>query len=91
MPTPVIHFDAQFESLDQLHDALQTQLDLPGFYGRNLDALRDCLTGHIETPLVLVWHDFELLRARLGEPITGLQERLQAAQTEDEQLTLIVR
>lgn len=91
MPTPVIHFDAQFESLDQLHDALQTQLDLPGFYGRNLDALRDCLTGHIETPLVLVWHDFELLRTAFGDPISQLKDVLEAAQAENPGITVVFK
>lgn len=37
-----------------LHDALSEALDLPCWYGRNLDALFDCLTDiHEETELCL--------------------------------------
>lgn len=34
----------------QLHDLLSEALCLPAYYGRNLDALWDCLTGDLETP-----------------------------------------
>ena len=35
---------AEILSRDDLHDALSRQLSLPEYYGRNLDALYDCLT-----------------------------------------------
>ncbi len=46
-------------SRDQLHDMLQERLELPEWYGRNLDALYDILTSlQEETELVLVgWPD----------------------------------
>ena len=37
-------FEAAFDSKDEVHDYLAELLDLPEHYGRNLDALRDCLT-----------------------------------------------
>ncbi len=43
-----------------LHDALQVALDLPDYYGKNLDALFDCLTD-INRPVHLVLAHFELL------------------------------
>ncbi|MBQ3405263.1 MAG: barstar family protein [Oscillospiraceae bacterium] len=33
---------------EQLHDELQEKLELPEWYGRNLDALYDCLTDIAE-------------------------------------------
>ncbi len=35
---------AAVRSREELHDALSRELLLPDWYGRNLDALRDCLT-----------------------------------------------
>ena len=34
-----------------LNDELAQKLDFPDFYGQNLDALWDCLTGFIDLPL----------------------------------------
>ena len=32
------------DGMDAIHDRLAQALDFPGYYGRNLDALYDCLT-----------------------------------------------
>ena len=34
----------------RLHDILARSLTLPAYYGRNLDALWDCLTSDLQTP-----------------------------------------
>ena len=36
---------------DSLHNEIKDKLDLPDWYGKNLDALWDSLTGMIETPV----------------------------------------
>lgn len=38
---------------EALHDALCAQLALPEYYGRNLDAMYDCLTTMPETEIEL--------------------------------------
>lgn len=38
-----------------VHDWLKRKLDLPEWYGANLDALWDCVTGHLPTPLHIRW------------------------------------
>lgn len=41
-----------------LHDVLARELELPEWYGRNLDALHDCLTELKDVELVLIgWPD----------------------------------
>ena len=42
---------------EQLHDYLQEMLPLPAYYGRNLDALYDCLTELPETEIT--WSHME--------------------------------
>jgi ribonuclease inhibitor len=58
---------ATIRSQEELHDALKRTLELPEYYGRNLDALWDCLTGWIETPLTLVWQNYEASRRSVGD------------------------
>jgi ribonuclease inhibitor len=42
-------------SLDDLYDQLTTQLSLPEYFGRNLDALWDVLSADVEGPVEIVW------------------------------------
>ena len=49
---------AQLTTKDTVHDAMAAALELPEWYGRNLDALHDCLTELRDVELVLVgWPD----------------------------------
>ena len=79
---------AAIETREQLHDALAKQLSLPDYYGRNLDALFDCLTElREETELRLVRRD-ELF-AHLGVYADILQNVLRDACEENPHLRLI--
>ena len=42
-------------SLEDFYDELTRVLPLPGYFGRNLDALADSLLTDIEGPLEIVW------------------------------------
>lgn len=44
---------AQWHSEKDVHDALAKALAFPDYYGRNLDALHDCLTSLDDTQLVI--------------------------------------
>jgi len=46
---------SEAETYDDVHDWLAAKLKLPATYGRNLDALWDCLTGYINLPVTLLW------------------------------------
>ena len=56
---------AVIETREQLHDTLSEQLALPAYYGRNLDALFDCLTDIREDTQLQLVHA-EALFAHLG-------------------------
>jgi len=76
---------ALIQSRESLHDTLAEQLALPEWYGRNLDALFDCLTDlHEETEIRLV-HPEELF-AHLGVYADVLQAVLRDACDENPQL-----
>lgn len=52
----------KIKTIENFHKEIKRALALPDYYGENLDALWDCLTGWIETPLTLVWKNFETSR-----------------------------
>ena len=49
-----------------LHAELRLKLDLPDYYGKNLDALNDCLGELRERPLVVIESAGEFLEADPG-------------------------
>lgn len=55
----------EIETRDMLHDILSKALDFPEWYGRNLDALYDCLTDLSEDVRLVIVHR-DKLRAHLG-------------------------
>ncbi|MEW4059434.1 barstar family protein [Bacillus siamensis] len=69
-------------STEALHRTLKDQLDFPDYYGENLNALWDCLTGWIEYPLTLVWKNFEISQKALGSDADDVLELFQEAQEE---------
>lgn len=49
-------------SIEELHDHLKKAFDFPDYYGRNLDAVYDLLSGDSEMPMKVKWigfHDFK--------------------------------
>lgn len=50
---------------EELHDLLSRELRLPEWYGRNLDALHDCLTGRRQ-PVDIILLREETLMENLG-------------------------
>lgn len=66
-----------FENIEVLHDVLKDKLDFPDYYGRNLDALWDCLTGWVDLPLTLVLINFEFSKKFLGSYADDVLEVLQ--------------
>lgn len=62
------------------HAELKSKLELPDYYGENLDALWDCLTGWVDTPLEVRWNDFYLVKKSLGDYATKTLKLFQEAE-----------
>ena len=71
-----------------VHDLFTRALDLPEWYGRNLDALYDVLTERGE-PLRLLVRNREALAAGLGEYAEDLLRTLADAAAENPALELV--
>lgn len=68
----VVFDSKEIESMDQLHAELARSLDFPAHYGRNLDALYDCLAGEISLPLKIIWKNYRLAQSTLGKDIAEI-------------------
>ncbi|UPK46344.1 MULTISPECIES: barstar family protein [Paenibacillus] len=71
-----------FSSTTELHELLKQKLELPDFYGANLDALWDCLTGMIELPLELTWTNYQISKERLGSEAEKVYQLMLEAEEE---------
>ncbi|MCC9088941.1 MULTISPECIES: barstar family protein [Bacillus] len=69
-------------SQEELHDQLKTVLHLPDYYGKNLDALWDCLTGEVNLPVELTWVNFQTSKDALGHYAESLRQLFQEAEEE---------
>ena len=76
-----------------LYDALEAHLDLPVYFGRNLDALHDVLLHEIlpAGPLTVEIGNYDALRANLGEYAVGLRHMLRDVEREDDKFTAVFR
>ena len=73
---------ARVTTSDELHEVLKHQLALPDYYGKNLDALWDCLTGWIDLPLIVEWQGFTQARQAIGEYVDKVLQTLRQAEDE---------
>ena len=76
-------------SREVLHTYLAKKLAFPSYYGKNLDALHDCLTER-STPLHITVTYAERLKEHLGDYGETLLQVLQDAAEENELLTVSV-
>ena len=57
---------AQIGSMSEMHEILARELNFPGWYGRNLDALHDCLTALCEETKITFLHFSALPFSNVG-------------------------
>lgn len=70
---------AQIQSWETLHAVFAQTLSFPEYYGKNLDALYDCLT-ELPCPTHLTLLHFDHLADALGDYALPLQQVLQEAE-----------
>ena len=76
---------AELFTMEQVHAKLVSELAFPEWYGKNLDALYDCLTETGEqTDIVLA--NFAMLEEHLGRKADALRRVLQDACAENSNL-----
>ena len=73
---------------DELHSFLAEKLSFPDTYGRNLDALFDCLTDiHTETEIEIL--NRKQLTENLGNYAKALEKVLSQASLDNEYITIV--
>lgn len=69
-------------NVDEFHKAIKSGLDLPEYYGENLDALWDVLTAWVEMPLTIIWRDFDLSKKFMGQDADRIIKFFEDVETE---------
>ena len=90
MNTVIIN-SIEFSNTDELHAVLKDKLELPEYYGANLDALWDCLSTWIELPMIIEWVGYDDSKQKLGEYAEKLLKTFQEAEKEIEGFRFIRR
>lgn len=74
--------------LDQIHDYIASELCFPCWYGKNFDALHDCLTDISEVTVIKL-KEFDSLYDSIGRKADILKRVLLEASLENASLSLI--
>ena len=85
MKSVIINFSLCKYSMD-LHKEIREKLDLPEWYGNNLSALWDMLTGFIETPvsITVIFKPETKAAENLRENVLKIIETFKEAAEEEE-------
>ncbi|MGX8794897.1 barstar family protein [Fusibacter sp. JL298sf-3] len=86
----ILHGD-NFESIERLHKFLKDKLELPDYYGENLNALWDGLTAWVDLPLVVEIQRVDLFKNKLGNDASEFIQLLEEAVDEIEGFNLEIK
>ena len=78
----------RLKTIGEVHDLLAAALSFPAWYGRNPDALFDCLTEPHRPVRMHVVHEDQLAR-RLGDSWQPIRAALEAAAEETPRVALV--
>ncbi|HDK7166202.1 TPA: barstar family protein [Clostridium botulinum] len=67
---------------NQFHEYIKEIMELPEYYGENLDALWDCITGWITLPVKIEWTNYAVSKERLGDYVDKILETFKEAEEE---------
>ncbi|MCT4575529.1 MAG: barstar family protein [Firmicutes bacterium] len=73
---------SKFNDKEQFHSYIKELMDLPDYYGGNLDALWDCLTGWVDLPMHVKWINFTTSKISLGDYADSVLETFKDAEEE---------
>jgi ribonuclease inhibitor len=90
MMKKVVFDSSHVESIDQLHSDLARKLNFPDYYGANLDALYDCLSGEIELPMTIIWKNYHMTKSKLGKDAVKVLKVMEAFAGEEPDFTIEV-
>lgn len=90
MMKKVVFDSSHVETIAELHNELARLLDFPDYYGANLDALYDCLSGEMELPLTLVWKNYRMTKMKLGKDADKVLKVMKDFAREDPDFTIKV-
>ncbi len=76
------------DSRKELYDLLEKKLKTPSYFGRNLDALHDVLSG---MKITLEIRKMAVLRESLGEYAEKFEAMLRATDAESENFRLVIK
>lgn len=74
-------------TVSQLHDTLQEVLSLPDYYGKNFDALHDCLTG-IPEPTSITFSGYKPAKKALEATFYTFRNVLEDSAEENPNLSI---
>ncbi len=80
---------AKMTDKNEAHQYLKTTLSLPDYYGKNLDALYDCLTEDF-SERTIVWYNADKMVQSLGDYGKKLMDVVEDAAVDNEHLMVYV-
>jgi ribonuclease inhibitor len=87
-----IEFDGEaIQAEIDFHYALAEALDLPDYYGKNLNALWDILSTDVERPLRLEWKNSVISKDAMGERFDLIVGVLRRVERQDREWNLADR
>jgi ribonuclease inhibitor len=81
----------EIQTINDFHIIIKEKLNLPDYYGQNLDALWDCFTGYIDLPIQIEIIDHKNLLLKLGETGEKLFKFLRKAEIEIDGFKIVLR
>ncbi|MGE7365796.1 barstar family protein [Desemzia incerta] len=90
MTKKIILDGSQMTDREELHAYLKREMDLPDYYGNNLDALKDSLTMDFSCKVIEVWYP-EMIEKQLGRYGNSLLRVLKDSAAENQYLEVVIK
>lgn len=78
-------------NLSEIHQEISSLFHFADFYGSNLDALYDFISGEIDLPAILIWDDYLITLKKIGPQLKEVWQVFEDFAQEDESFTFEAR